>query len=69
MVKLAWIRATHPDGANRDGGEAVKLALKACQYTGYQDIQTLGTLSAAYAEAGQFELAKESGCGCRGIGG
>jgi protein O-mannosyl-transferase len=60
LVKLAWIRATHPDGANRDGAEAVKLALKACQYTGYQDVQTLGTLSAAYAEAGQFELAKKA---------
>jgi Flp pilus assembly protein TadD len=51
---LAWIRATHPDPRFRDGAEAVELAEKACELWGYREPIFLGTLAAAYAEAGRF---------------
>jgi tetratricopeptide (TPR) repeat protein len=60
LEKLAWIRATNPDPVNRDGSEAVELALKACRYTQFQEPQAVNTLSAAYAEAGNFELAQKT---------
>lgn len=52
--KLAWILATHPDGAIRNGVEAVALARIACQHTNYDDTQCLATLAAAHAETGVF---------------
>lgn len=55
MNDLAWILATHPDANLRNGGEAVKLAEAACELTGYKEARCLGTLDAAYAEAGRFE--------------
>lgn len=51
---LAWIRATYPDPALRNGAEAVELAEKACELTGERDVNLLDTLAAAYAEAGRF---------------
>jgi Flp pilus assembly protein TadD len=54
---LAWILATHPDPAFRNGAEAVELAEKACDLTGESDVNLLDTLAAAYAEAGRFEEA------------
>jgi tetratricopeptide (TPR) repeat protein len=54
---LAWILATHEDAALRDGAEAVRLAEQSCRATGFDDVTTLATLAAAYAEAGQFEQA------------
>jgi len=46
---LAWLRATCPDGAFRDAAQAVQLARKACQLTGWNDFSTLDTLATAYA--------------------
>jgi tetratricopeptide (TPR) repeat protein len=57
LNNLAWVLATHPDAQFRNGPEAVRLALKACQATGFQQAFTVGTLAAAYAEAGQFSEA------------
>jgi len=57
LHELAWIRATDPDPQNRDGSEAVRLALRACQAASSQEPILLLTLAAAYAEAGKFELA------------
>ncbi len=54
LEKLAWILATDPEAANRNGAEAVKLAERGCVLTGQQAPGMLGTLAAAYAEAGQF---------------
>ena len=54
LNNLAWLRATHPDPTYRDGKAAVALAQRACQSTGHQEPLFLGTLAAAYAEAGQF---------------
>ncbi len=55
LTSLAWILAVDPDGHIRNGLEAVTLAERACQLTGFRNPTFLGTLAAAYAEAGRFE--------------
>jgi Flp pilus assembly protein TadD len=57
LNNFAWIRATHPESKFRNGAEAVRLATGACQATGEREPIYLGTLAAAYAEAGRFEEA------------
>jgi Flp pilus assembly protein TadD len=54
LNNLAWLLATSPVSAMRDGAEAVRLAEQGCRLTGYTQAQSLGTLAAAYAEAGRF---------------
>jgi protein O-mannosyl-transferase len=54
---LAWILATHPQAEFRNGREAVRLAQAACEQTQYHETVLVGTLAAAYAEAGQFDQA------------
>jgi tetratricopeptide (TPR) repeat protein len=54
---LAWMLATSPDPQFRNGSEAVKWAENACVLTHYQATVYLGTLAAAYAEAGRFQEA------------
>lgn len=51
---FAWLLATCPDPAIRAGGRAVVSAEQACQLTGKKQPFYLGTLAAAYAEAGRF---------------
>jgi tetratricopeptide (TPR) repeat protein len=51
---LAWIRATAPQAELRNGLEAVRLAERACELSGGKEARFLGTLDAAYAEAGRF---------------
>jgi spermidine synthase len=46
--------ATAPDDSLRDRTEAVRLAEQACRLSGFKDARTVGTLAAAYAEAGRF---------------
>ncbi|HEY3762677.1 MAG TPA: tetratricopeptide repeat protein [Verrucomicrobiae bacterium] len=52
---LAWTLATDPNPALRDGQRAVQLARHACGVTRFQVTLFIGTLAAAYAEAGQFD--------------
>ena len=52
---LAWSLATSPDPGLRNGPLAVKLAEGACQKTDYRETALVGTLAAAYAEAGRFD--------------
>jgi tetratricopeptide (TPR) repeat protein len=54
---LAWILATSSDAQIRDGAKAVQFAERACALTHYQMTRYLGTLAAAYAEAGRFDNA------------
>jgi tetratricopeptide (TPR) repeat protein len=54
LNKLAWILAAGPAGELRNGGEAVGLAERACELTRNGEPSFLGTLAAAYAEAGRF---------------
>ena len=51
---LAWMLASHPDPQIRNGKEAVGLGERACRLTNYEQPFYLGTLAAAYAEAGRF---------------
>jgi hypothetical protein len=55
LNNVAWLRATAPDAALRNGDEAVRLAEQACELTGRQQPVPLSTLAAAYAETGRFD--------------
>jgi tetratricopeptide (TPR) repeat protein len=54
---LAWILATNPDASLRDGPKAVELALRANRLSDGKSLIIIGTLAAAYAEAGKFSEA------------
>jgi Flp pilus assembly protein TadD len=54
---LAWVLATSPDVAVRNGEEAVVLAEKANQLSDGKNPVTLRTLAASYAELGRFSEA------------
>jgi protein O-mannosyl-transferase len=54
LNNLAWLLAANHDAAVRNGTEAVKLAERACQLNDYKTPVLVGTLAAAYAEAGRF---------------
>ena len=51
---LAWLLATSPNAALRDGLRAVRLARKACELSKWKSPAELDTLAAAYAEIGDF---------------
>jgi tetratricopeptide (TPR) repeat protein len=57
LNNLAWILATSGDTTLGDGNEAVRLAEHACQLTACKQTVFIGTLAAAYAEAGNFDKA------------
>jgi Flp pilus assembly protein TadD len=52
---LAWFLATSRDPAQRNGMEAVEFGERACRLTSYESPLMIGTLAAAYAEAGRFD--------------
>jgi tetratricopeptide (TPR) repeat protein len=60
LNNLAWILATSLAAEFRNGQDAVKLAERACDLTARKQVVLLGTLAAAYAEAGQFTRAAET---------
>ncbi|MGO8680684.1 MAG: tetratricopeptide repeat protein, partial [Limisphaerales bacterium] len=55
LNNLAWRLATCPDAHIRDGVQAVKYAERACELTHHGVTILVGTLAAAYAEAGRFD--------------
>ena len=57
---LAWILATCPDSAFRNGPRAVTLAERAVQLSNGTNPAFLRTLAAAYAESGRFSKAAEA---------
>jgi protein O-mannosyl-transferase len=57
LNELAWFLATTAEDGVRNGTEAVSLAQRACELTRWQEPRCIGTLDAAYAEAGHFEEA------------
>jgi tetratricopeptide (TPR) repeat protein len=57
LKQLAWILAAHPNNDIRDPASAVQYAERACELTGYKEINPLDTLAVAYAAAGDFRLA------------
>ena len=60
LNNLAWILATASKPELCDGQEAVRLATKAVELTDGTEPKMIGTLAAAYAEAGQFANAVET---------
>ena len=54
---LAWLLATAFKDLIRDGKKAVEYGRKAAELTKWEDADTLDTLAAAYAEAGNFDEA------------
>ncbi len=50
----AWIWATCSDEKLRSGPRAIEESTRACMLTNWKDPYDLGTLAAAYAEAGDF---------------
>jgi tetratricopeptide (TPR) repeat protein len=54
LNNLAWALASSDDAEIRNGAEAVRLAEHACELTKHQVTLLVGTLAAAYAEAGRF---------------
>jgi Tfp pilus assembly protein PilF len=55
LNNLAWLLATCPDGHIRDGAQAIEQAGHACTLTDFKQAIFVGTLAAAYAEAGRFD--------------
>jgi len=55
LNNLAWILAAAARAEYRNGAEAVQLAERACAVTHDSQPLMVGTLAAAYAEAGRFE--------------
>jgi Flp pilus assembly protein TadD len=55
LNNLAWTLATSKETNIRNGERAVQLAEHACELTHYSVTLLVGTLAAAYAEAGRFD--------------
>jgi protein O-mannosyl-transferase len=61
LNNLAWLLATSLQPEIRNGPRAVQLAERACALTQYKQAVMIGTLAAAYAEAGRFPEALAAG--------
>ena len=59
LNNLAWLLATSPDDAIRDGKRAIDLARKACEETTWKQPHIISTLAAGYAETGDFAEARK----------
>jgi tetratricopeptide (TPR) repeat protein len=53
----AWLSATCPDPRYRNGKGAVISSTEACNMTGWSNSNSINTVAAAYAEAGDFNSA------------
>jgi tetratricopeptide (TPR) repeat protein len=67
LNNLAWLLAAGPDDSLRDGAKALELASKLNRVTHDNNPLYIRTLAAAYAEAGQFEHAVETGQRASGL--
>ncbi len=54
---MAWVMATSPNAAVRNGKEAVQLATKACTLSSWKNASYIDTLAAACAETADFTSA------------
>ncbi len=55
----AWLWATCPDPTCRDAWMAIESATRGCDLSQWKKAYHIGTLAAAYAEAGNFDKAVE----------
>ena len=55
QYKIAWVLATAPDSSVRDGAQALQLAQRVAQLSGYKNPAAFRVLAAAQAETGQFQ--------------
>ncbi len=60
LNSVAWTRAASPIAMMRDGAESVELAERAARLSEHREPAVLGTLAAAYAEAGRFPEAVQT---------
>jgi cytochrome c-type biogenesis protein CcmH/NrfG len=60
LNNLAWLLATAPQAELRNGTQAVRLAERACALSHRRRTVFVGTLAAAYAEAGRFAAAAQT---------
>jgi len=51
---LAWLLATSTEAGIRSGNRAVEVAERACNISEWRAAILMGTLAAAYAEAGRY---------------
>jgi hypothetical protein len=59
LNNLAWVLATSPEDALRDGKRSIELATKAAEVTEFKEAHILSTLASGYAEVGEWEKAVE----------
>lgn len=67
LNNLAWILAATSKPELRNGEEAVQFAIRAVELTGWRQPLFIGTLAAAYAQAGQFPQACEMAQNARAL--
>lgn len=60
LKNLAWLLANIEDTKIHNPVEAVKLAEKACEITGYKQVEALDILATAYSAAGRFPEAVQT---------
>jgi tetratricopeptide (TPR) repeat protein len=61
LATLATIRAVSEDAALRNQETAIRLAVRACEATRYEDAQVLDMLAGVYAATGRFDEAVAAG--------
>jgi tetratricopeptide (TPR) repeat protein len=54
---VAWLKAACPDASMRNGKEAVRMSMRACELSRWKEPSPIGALAAPYAETGDFDEA------------
>ncbi len=54
---LAWLMAICPEAPFRNGKEAIRMGMRACELSQWKEPSRIETLAAAYAESGDFDKA------------
>jgi len=57
LTYLALLRATCPEAPLRDGKEAIRMSMRACELSKWKEPVAISTLAVAYAETGDFDKA------------